>query len=306
MINASPAALRWVPAIRQAPTIAQGNDARSVKREGITSFCKFARTRYSLARSLARGLFEERKAVNEIPFSEQVAELGERFRAQFSHLLDYIWKAPRLIDHERRLEFSKLDAYFPIMGNDSKEDILNMDLQIRRWESESNKLENSFPRFMASSNLFIAASLFEISNASLAQIIESRSTDRICNHKNQGLARIRNFYENHGINYKELRLHRQVEAALKIRNCLYHANGLLILSREQTALRDIIRNNIYLENDTRERIKKMSAPIDYIEITSSNIGEQILLKNEYAHIATAYFRDNFVELCSLAKKTTVA
>ena len=45
--------------------------------------------------------------------TDSIEQLRKRAFREFSDITDFIWKAPRLIDHEAKLEAKKLDAYFP-------------------------------------------------------------------------------------------------------------------------------------------------------------------------------------------------
>ena len=44
---------------------------------------------------------------------EQLDELATYARIEFEGVSDYIWKSPRLIEHETELELQKLPMYFP-------------------------------------------------------------------------------------------------------------------------------------------------------------------------------------------------
>jgi hypothetical protein len=79
---------------------------------------------------------------------------------EFTDVADYIWKSPRLIESEFKLEIEKLNAYFPVKGDD-KQDAQNIKYRKMRWQHERKKLTAIFPYLMATGNLFSIISLFE-------------------------------------------------------------------------------------------------------------------------------------------------
>jgi hypothetical protein len=77
--------------------------------------------------------------------------LSASAQLEFEDVADFLWKVPRFIEHERQLELTKLDDYFPD----------NPELRERRWMFEFSKLNHTFQYLVATGNLFCAVSLFE-------------------------------------------------------------------------------------------------------------------------------------------------
>ena len=71
---------------------------------------------------------------------------------EFSQISDYIWKSPRLLDQETKLENQKIAEYFP---DDPK-------LAELRWQRESPKIDKVFPYLIALGNMFSVMSTFEV------------------------------------------------------------------------------------------------------------------------------------------------
>lgn len=194
---------------------------------------------------------------------------------EFGDAADYIWKAPRLIESERNDELAKLPAYFPS----------NPELAELRWEHESKKLENTFPYLMSRGNLFSVASLYEAYLILLAKNIEEETGLELHSAPGQGVSRINNYFKIIGLNYFTIKLYHQVEAALKIRNCLVHASGILSWSKEDKVIRQILASTTFLSRDHRDRRKKNKANINEVNIVTSSSGDHLEITNEYSWLA---------------------
>jgi hypothetical protein len=79
-------------------------------------------------------------------------------------------------------------------------------------------------------------------------------------------------------------------AAIKIRNCLIHASGFLMHSRDENDLRRILKSGTFLLREHR-RSKGM------IQIDKTNSGERMQIDNEYPWLLSCYLRDFFAEIC---------
>lgn len=191
--------------------------------------------------------------------SSKLVDLVEQSFAEFGDLLDYIWKAPRLIDYENKLEQSKLDLYFPDRP----------DLAKIRWNRESKKLSMIFPYYIAVSNLYIALSMLEIYLLSLHKTIKGSLSIDEGGIKGQGSIRIFNYLRAAGIAVSSVDLYSQVQAALQIRNCLLHAGGLLADSRNDKEIRRIVSDMTYLSTQSRK-----TDSIYKVRIGLSSFGEQ--------------------------------
>ncbi|MFY9698863.1 MAG: hypothetical protein WAK34_11210 [Rhodoplanes sp.] len=161
-----------------------------------------------------------------------VASLAKRAYNEFSDVLDFIWKSPRLIDHEYKLETKKLEAYFPLTGN-PEQDSSALKYRQMRWALEGNKLESTFPYLIALGNLFASVSLFETYCLMLCKFVDSKASKSLINCKGSGISKLFNFFIANGVELKDVSLYQQVRAALKIRNTLF--------SREWAA--DVVTRN---------------------------------------------------------------
>lgn len=222
-------------------------------------------------------------------------ELAHKAFEELSNVGDYVWKTPNLIDSELTLEKEKLDAYFPITGNTEK-DQLAKKLRYQRWAHEGHKLEVQFPRLMATANLFVCLGLFETYCLRLGKLVEKKSQRLIGEAKGQGISKIFNFFKLIGADPRKFDTHQQIESALKIRNCLYHADGLLAWSREEEEIRKIVSNHSFLSVDHRVRFKARERKISEVVILTDDLGDRIAITNSYAHIVVFYLRDFFLEL----------
>jgi hypothetical protein len=90
-----------------------------------------------------------------------------------------------------------------------------------------------------------------------------------------------------------LQLSTQVDAALKIRNCLMHASGLLAHSRDAEELRRILKSGTFL---LREHRKEKGL----LRIVETGVGQRLQVANDYPWLLSSYLRDFFLDLCQLA------
>ena len=163
-----------------------------------------------------------------LTLSGQLDELAIYARIEFEGVSDYIWKDPRLIEHETELELQKLPLYFP---NDPQ-------IAALRWHRESEKLTRVFPYLIAAGNLFSVVSLFESYLLLLGGNLQNHSGIPLDSVKGQGATRLFNYFKKIiKLPPDAVPLYEQVQAAVKIRNCLAHASGMLAWSRERGALK---------------------------------------------------------------------
>ena len=97
-------------------------------------------------------------------------------------------------------------------------------------------------------------------------------------------------------------LYEQVQAALKIRNCLAHASGMLAWFHEEKELRRIQSRATYFSREHRNRQIAKDGTFDEILITQSAMGDRLEVKNEYSFVVSSYLREYFVALCGAAKE----
>lgn len=221
---------------------------------------------------------------------DQLQKLSARAQREFVDVSDFIWKAPRLIDHERKLELTKLDDYFPD----------HPELRERRWKMESHKLDHTFPYLIAAGNLFSVVSLFESYLLLLAGELQPHTTVQLKNVKGQGVSRLFKFFRSAGVIPERVLLHEQVQAAIKIRNCLTHASGMLAWSRENDDLRKIQRTSAYLSPEHRKMRLDKGREFDEVLVGESPLGDRIIVDNQYCHVLCSYLSTYFSELCEVA------
>lgn len=214
--------------------------------------------------------------------------IAESAHREFSDAADYVWKTPRFIEKEFRDELQKLP-------NDPK-------IARLRWHFESNKLNHVFPFLQATGNLFSVTSLFETYLLRLAKELEKITGNALHAVKGQGVQRIFNFLKACKIKPGSICLWPQIDAAIKIRNCLTHASGLLEWSRDDKELRRIVNSGTFLSKDNRKSYQKVYGNLDHVKIYASVFGDRIQISNTYAWISCAYYRDFLIELCDKSKE----
>lgn len=221
--------------------------------------------------------------------SEVFRNLARNAMEDFSNVSDYIWKIPKFIEHEVKLGREKLEAYFPMTG-DPVRDEKTARLRDQRWFYESQNLFGLFPRLMKVGNLFSTLAMFEAYCLRLARLIEERSKFSIESASGRGVSRIFRFLSIAGVNHIDLDYVRQVEAAIMIRNCLIHAEGLLSWDKNEKSLRRIISKATYLSEDHLQRRKNLGREPDEVVVFADDFGDRIEIDNAYPHVVTTYVR----------------
>jgi hypothetical protein len=230
-------------------------------------------------------------------FPQVCTPLAKEAMVEFSDLLDYIWKTPEFIEGQIEIERQKLDDYFPTFDNADSDPYVA--LRAFRCEHESHKLTVVFPSLMATGNLFAAVSLLEAYFLRLCQVLETQTSQQLANFRGSGLSRLIGYLKYAGLNPHNVHEWQQVDAALKIRNCLMHANGLLSWSRDATTLRTIVNSALYVPKEVRIRRKEGGKPSDEVVIVNSSLGDKLLITNDYAYEAAAQMRNFFCNLASM-------
>ena len=221
----------------------------------------------------------------------RIEQLSNRAWREFGNVSDFIWKAPRLIEHERKLELKKLDAYFPN----------HPEFKERRWKTESHKLDHTFPYLIAVGNLFTALSLFEAYLLLLADELQAHTGLQVKDVKGQGTSRLFAFFRQVGVMPERVELYEQVQAAIKIRNCLMHASGMLDWSRENDDLRRIQFIGSYLSLEHRKMRTDQGKEFNEVSVTKSALGDRLAVDNQYCHVLCSYLNSYFSALCEAAQ-----
>lgn len=209
--------------------------------------------------------------------------------SDFNNAMDYIWKSPRLIENETKVELEKLDIYYPDAP----------DTAALRWHFESKRLDQVFPYLNSIGNLFGVMSLFEAYLVRIAKVIEDSSGAPISSTKGNGADRLLRYVRSQGIKIEDIGLYPQVVAGIKIRNCLFHATGMLEWSRDEEEIRRLQSSGTYLSREHRDR-KVKSPREDEVRIVKHALGERLQVNNTYAWVLSYYLREFLIEVCSLA------
>ena len=224
--------------------------------------------------------------------SNELKQLGNQAYFEFCNVADYVWKNPRFIENEINIEKEKLGLYF----SDNKK------MAKLRWQRESRNLTRVFPYLMAVGNLFSAASLFESYILLLCEVLDRHHGVPVNTVRGNGTARLFEHLKAHGLAPSSIPLSDQIQAGIKIRNCLVHAMGVLSRSRDDKELRRVVSSGTYLSREDRERRKKLGVISDKILVVGTPHGDRIQISNDYCFILVSYFRDYFVDVCSEASK----
>ena len=226
-------------------------------------------------------------------------DLYNRARQEFSTASDFIWKTPRFLEHEARLEAEKLDEYFPLNQNTEKDDLVRKLRQLRAT-SEFRKIYLNFPLLIATGNVFTAFSLFETYCLLLSEHLESLCGIQLKTVLGSGINRLFKHLLQCGIKLDRVPLRQEVLAAAKIRNCLFHASGLLSLSREEAELRNIVAQTKYMSREHRQKHQELEKVPNDVRIQSGLLGDQLIVTNDCAWLLCNYLRDYFLGLCEEA------
>jgi len=224
--------------------------------------------------------------------SKELKQLSRQAYFEFNSVADYVWKNPRFIENEINIEKEKLKLYFP---DDKK-------MAKLRWRSESRSLTRVFPYLMAVGNLFSTASLFESYILLLGEALDRHDGIPINTVRGRGTARLFEHLKAHGLTPSSIPLSDQIQAGIKIRNCLVHAMGVLSRSQDAKELRRVVSSGTYLSREHREQRKKLGVISDEIIVAATPHGDRIQISNDYCYILVCYFRDYLVDVCSEGSK----
>jgi hypothetical protein len=228
----------------------------------------------------------------------ELRELAFGADQEFADIADYIWKAPKFIESEIKIELKKLDAYFPLTGASENDDTVNL-LRRMRWQHESRKLGTIFPYVMANGNLFTALSVFESYCLMLCKVLEKRSSILLSDFAGSGISRYFKFLSRLPIDLNQLAFRSEVRSAIVIRNCLFHANGMLEWSRDKDELLKIVGARTFLSKYTRSKTSEREA-FD-VGIVNTDLGDQLQITNNYSHVVTNHLKFHFIDLCKRAQ-----
>jgi hypothetical protein len=84
-----------------------------------------------------------------------------------------------------------------------------------------------------------------------------------------------NYLKKKGVDVASIALYEQAQAAMRIRNCLVHAAGMLSSARDEKELRRIQANRIYLAPDLR----KKSIEEKVVIVRDTPLGDRLQITN---------------------------
>jgi hypothetical protein len=241
----------------------------------------------------------DKASVTANEFNEELQRLSLSAFDEFGDIADYIWKSPNLIESERKIELEKLNRYFPLTGDPEKDEKAKQ-LRRVRWRHEGRKLRGVFPYVMANGNLFTCISVFETYCLMLCKAIERRSGADLSRCKGSGVSKSFNFLSKTPIDLNQLAFREQVLIAILIRNCLFHANGILDWSRDESELRKVVARRSYLDTRSRSISSEVQEP-DEIAIMETKLGDCLVISNSYPHIVSSYLKYHLIDMCKNAQ-----
>ncbi len=210
---------------------------------------------------------------------------------EFVYISDYIWKNNRLILEEKKRE----EKMYNMCEKSSSAD---MDIANLRWEHESFKINKVFPYLTNISNLFTLISILEHNLFKLASEIEKRDNSLLIKDiRKTGLNKFFDYFRKKGISLEKVSLFQQIQASIKIRNCFFHASGVISQSKDDVELKNIVKNKLYFNKKYKDNPRINTDKEWIISIVESDFGEQLQLTHNYTFVLSLYIKDFLKDLC---------
>lgn len=217
-------------------------------------------------------------------FEEQISE-------EFEHIIDFVWKSNRLISEEKEREEKIYSMY-------EKTSDKNMVIANLRWKYESFKINKVFPYLTNVSNLFTLISILEHNLLKLAKEIEKRDSSLLLQDiRGTGIKKLFEYFKKKSINLENVDFFKQIQTSIKIRNCFFHASGVLLWSKDDIELRNIVKNKTFFDKELRENPDVTNDKDWIITIVESDYGQQLQLTHNYTFILSSYIKDFLTSLC---------
>lgn len=201
---------------------------------------------------------------------------------EMGDLADYIWKIPRFLEAEEQLEKDKLWQYYPKQSDPEKEKEAHF-WRLLRAAHEFPKIDIKFPNYLGTSSLFLATSIYESFLYDICQEIEHRTGEQ---GYAGGITRMMQFLKAQGMNPTANQYYEQVDAAVALRNCLFHADGRLALSREATKIRHIAAKRTFIDKERRKKVYDG----DHEEVRIDPHSDRVRVNNYFAFRACGYYK----------------
>ncbi|AHJ12953.1 hypothetical protein [Sulfurospirillum multivorans] len=217
---------------------------------------------------------------------------------EFMHISDFIWKSNYLILEEKKREKEIYSMY--------EEAAIDMITANLRWEYESFKINKIFPYLTNVSNLFTLISILEHNLLKLAKELESRDSSLLISDiRGVGINKLFEYFKKKNINLEKVTLFKQIQASIKIRNCFFHASGVISWSKDDIELKNIVKNKLYFDQEFREKPNIKNNKEWIISIVKSDYGQQLQLTHKYTFILSSYIKDFLKELCRVLSEKYV-
>lgn len=221
------------------------------------------------------------------------SSIESQIEEEFVHISDFIWKSNRLIVEEKKRE----EEIYSICESSLSADMIVANL---RWEHESFKINKVFPYLTNVSNLFTLISILEHNLLKLAKEIEKRENSLLINDiKKTGLNKLFEYFRKKGVVLEKVTLFKQIQASIKVRNCFFHASGVISWSKDATELNNIVKNKLYFDKKDKENPQINTNQEYIISIVESDFGQQLQLTHNYTFILSIYIKDFLKNLCCI-------
>ena len=219
------------------------------------------------------------------------SSIESQIEEEFVHISDFIWKSNRLTLKEKQRE----EEIYNIYARSSDADMTVANL---RWEHESFKINKVFPYLTNVSNLFTLISILEHNLFKLAKEIEKRETSLLIKDiRKTGLNKLFEYFRKNGVILEKVTLFKQIQASIKIRNCFFHASGVVSWSKDAIELNNIVKNKFYFDKKDKENQQINNNNEYIISIVESDFGKQLQLTHNYTFILSSYIKDFLQDLC---------
>ncbi|HEJ3685337.1 hypothetical protein [Pseudomonas aeruginosa] len=208
---------------------------------------------------------------------------------------DFIWKSPSIIKTEIGNELAKIDSYFPA-GVDEATDML----RAARFSSSQRRISEVYPYMQATGNFFAVLSAFEAYLLLLSKEVSILFGCDFNAAKGMGLEKINNHFRNVGVDLNKAELYTAVSSAYSIRNCIVHCAGILSMSRDAGKIRNIVSKYQHFGDVALKNARNgMEDVVNSVRIVEGDLGERLLISNNYAHMVCGYLVKYFLSVSEL-------
>lgn len=220
--------------------------------------------------------------------SEQITKLAFQISSEMSEIADYVWKSPRLLEHETKIELQKVSD-MKAVGSERT--------AAMRWSFEHKKLSETFPHLIAVANLYMSVSACENHILSLLTLLRMRQSPPTAA-RSAGLIQHLGACREFGMKPEDSPYYQQVLSIVEIRNCLMHANGFLDASKKRANIEAIVRERKYVDGDLKRYWKENGiSPSENIWIATDVDGVRLDIDNMFSYHSCYFLREFSIGLC---------